>query len=141
VAYTRGDDAEARRLSDEYLSDDPEELNAHAMAGNVAAVAGDYARARRHFVTGVRANPGRHDFARAARSADLLASRWLLPVRALSRFGVARAWFVGVGGGVLLRAGGYSMAAMWWSAGYIGLCVYSWIAVLLVRWLKARRFR
>jgi Flp pilus assembly protein TadD len=141
VAYTRGDDAEARRISDEYLADDPEEINAHAMAGNVATVVGDYARARRHFVTGVRASPDRHDFARAARSADLLASPWLLPVRAFSRFGTATMWFVGVGGGMLFRAGGYFTAATWWFAVYIAFCLYSWVAVLLVKWLKARRFR
>jgi Flp pilus assembly protein TadD len=141
VAYARGDDAEARRISDEYLADDPEEINAHTMAGNVAAVVGDYPRALRHFSTGVRAHPGRHDLASAARSADLLASPWLWPVRQLARLGTAKAWFVGVGGGMLLRAGGYYETAFWWCVAYIALCAYSWIAVFLVRWLKRRRFR
>jgi Flp pilus assembly protein TadD len=141
VAHARGDDAEARRISDEYLAGDPEETNAHTMAGNTGAVAGDYARARRHFVEGVRAHPGRQDLARAARVADLNASRFLWPVRPLLRLGTAKAWFVGVGGGMLLEAAGYRGAANWWFGCYLVMCVYSWIVVLVLRWSRTRRFR
>jgi Flp pilus assembly protein TadD len=141
VAHARGDDTEARRISDDYLAGDPAEINAHTMAGNTSVVAGDYVRARRHFVEGVRAYPGRQDLARAARAADLYTSLLFWPIRPLLRLGTAKAWFVGVGGGFLLRAAGYHRASTWWFEGYLIVCVYSWIALFLARWLKKRRLR
>jgi tetratricopeptide (TPR) repeat protein len=141
VAYIQGHNAEARRISDEYLAGDPDDAAAHVIAGNTGLVRNDFESARRHFAAGVRAHPERGDLAKVARETRVYGSWFLWPIRPFLRWGSATLWFVGVGGMVLLSSVGWGRAALAWALLYLFLCVYSWVVPPLVRRAQRRRFR
>lgn len=129
LAYLRGGNREARRLSQELLALDPEHIRAHRMLGVLDINRGRAASAAERFSEAVRADPSVEAFAADARQARSMARNPLWwPTLFANRFGVAGSWFGAMAIILGLRAAGLTTAAGIAIAVWLVLCVWSWVA-------------
>jgi tetratricopeptide (TPR) repeat protein len=128
LAYLRGHDREARRLSQELLALDPESARGHRMLGMYDLQRGRAGSAAQRFGEVVRGDPADDAVADAARQASAMARNPLWwPTLLFSRFGAAGSW---IGAVVIifgLRAMGLTAAAGIASLVWIVLCIWSWV--------------
>jgi tetratricopeptide (TPR) repeat protein len=128
LAYLRGDNREARRLSEELLAINPESVRGHRMLGVFDLQRGRAASAADRFGEAVRADPTEERYADDAREARRMARNPLWwPSLFFARTGVVGSW---VGAMVVifgLRAAGLATAATVAVVAWLLICVWSWV--------------
>jgi tetratricopeptide (TPR) repeat protein len=128
LAYLRGDDREARRLSEQLLALDPESIRGRRLLGVYDFNRGRAASAAEHFGEAVRADPTVDQYALDAREASRMARNPLWwPSLFFARTGVVGSW---VGAMVVifgLRAAGLATAATVALVAWFVICVWSWV--------------
>jgi tetratricopeptide (TPR) repeat protein len=128
LAYLRGDNREARRLSEEMLALDPESVRGRRMLGMFDFNRGRAGSAAEHFGEAVRYDPTVEQYAQDAREARAMARNPLWwPSLFFARAGVVGSW---VGAMVVifgLRAMGLTTAATVAVIAWLVLCVWSWV--------------
>jgi tetratricopeptide (TPR) repeat protein len=128
LAYLKHDDREARRLSEELLSIDPESKRGQHMLGVFDLSRGRAGSAAERFGEVVRSDPSDERFALEAREARAMARNPLWwPSLFFVRVGVVQSW---IGAMVIifgLRAAGATAAATVAGITWFALCVWSWV--------------
>lgn len=128
LAYLRGDNREAKRLSEEMLALDPESVRGQRMLGVFDLNRGRAASAAERFGEAVRHDPSVERYAEDAREARAMARNPLWwPSLFFARAGVVGSW---VGAMVVifgLRAAGATTAAAVAAIAWFLLCVWSWV--------------
>jgi tetratricopeptide (TPR) repeat protein len=134
LAYLRGRDREAKRLSRELLAIDPHSVQAHRMLGVFDFNRGNVWSAASRFGEAVRQNPGEQIYAADAWEARRMARNPLWwPTLFFTRLGTIRSWFaamaiiVGLGLLGLTTAAGVALV-VWWM-----LCIWSWVVPPVLR--------
>jgi tetratricopeptide (TPR) repeat protein len=128
LAYLRGDDREARRLSEELLARDPESIRGHRMLGVFDIRRGRAAAAAERFGEAVRSDPSDERYAADAREARAMARNPLWwPSLFFARVGVIASWAGAVAIIFGLRAAGATTAATVAAITWFALCVWSWV--------------
>jgi tetratricopeptide (TPR) repeat protein len=138
LAYARGQDREAERISREFLGLYPNHPLALALHGRSASVRGRVGSAYGSFRQAIRESPGDAQIAEAAWVTRINAHPLLWPLRPLYRFGTMKTWLFSIALIFGLRALGYTPAAFIWSVSWALYCVYSWVAPSIVRRLIGR---
>jgi tetratricopeptide (TPR) repeat protein len=139
LAYARGDDRGAQRLSAEFLAEYPEHPMALAMHGATAGNRGHVVPAYSSLRQAVAAEPTDRDYAEAAWDAKVNAHPLLAPLRPLFRLGPVKTWLIAIAVIFGLRAVGLTVLAGVAGLCWLLYCVYSWTAPALVRRLVRRR--
>jgi tetratricopeptide (TPR) repeat protein len=128
LAYLHGNDREARELSTQLLSIDPESVRGQRMLGVFDFNRGRAAAAAERFGEAVRAQPADERYAADAREARAMSRNPLWwPTLFFTRVGVVASW---VGAMVIifgLRAAGAATASAIALGAWLLLCVWSWI--------------
>jgi tetratricopeptide (TPR) repeat protein len=128
LAYLRGDNREAKRLSEELLAIDPESIRAHRMLGVFDLNRGRAAAAAQRFGEAVRQDPTDERYAADAREARAMATNPLWwPSLFFARFGVVGSWVGAMAVIFGLRAAGMTTAAGIAAIAWFVLCVWSWV--------------
>jgi cytochrome c-type biogenesis protein CcmH/NrfG len=128
LAYLRGRDREAKRLSRELLAIDPQSVRGHRMLGVYEINRGNAWSAADRFGEAVRDDPTDELYAADAREARRMARNPLWwPTLFFARVGVVTSWVVAVAVIVGLGALGLTSAAAialvaWWA-----ICIWSWV--------------
>jgi tetratricopeptide (TPR) repeat protein len=140
LAFARGDDKLAQRISEEYLAEYPEEAHAHALHGQSARNRGQVNEAYVSLRQAAANDPADQDYAKAAITAKAYVHPLLVPLRPLYRIGPVKLWLAVVVTIFVLRRPAPALA------GILGLtwfayCVYSWVVPPIVTKLARRRFR
>jgi tetratricopeptide (TPR) repeat protein len=138
LAYARGRDREAERISREFLGLYPNHPIALALYGRSASVRGRVGSAYGSFRQAIRESPGDAQIAQAAWVTRINAHPLLWPLRPLYRFGMIKTWLFSIALAFGLRALGYPLASFIWSISWGLYCVYSWVAPSVVRRLIGR---
>lgn len=141
VAYARGDDKTAQRLSQEFLAVYPDSSAAHALHGGMNAVRGRIAPAYAGFARASAEEPTSQTLAEAAVELRIARHPLLLPVRPFARFGPVKSWLVAICVIFGLRAAGLAPLAAVAGLAWFLLCVYSWVVPPLVRRRLRKRWR
>jgi predicted Zn-dependent protease len=141
LAFVRGDDKQAQRISEDYLAAYPEEAVAHSLHGQVVSNRGQVANAYASLRHAAAHDPTDQDYAKAAIAARAYAHPLLLPLRPLYRLGPVKVWLMVVVTILALNGLGASAAAGVLGLTWVVYCVYSWVVPPLVRRLSGRRFR
>jgi tetratricopeptide (TPR) repeat protein len=134
LAYLRGRDREAKRLSRELLAIDPHSVQAHRMLGVFDFNRGNAWSAATRFGEAVRQDPGEHVFAADAWEARRMARNPLWwPTLLFTRLGIVRSWIAAVlvigGFGALGLSTAAAVALVaWWM-----LCIWSWLVPPVLR--------
>jgi hypothetical protein len=128
LAYLRGDNREARRLSEEILAIDPESVRGHRMLGLFDLNRGRAASAAERFGEAVRHDPRHEQYAADAREAQRMARNPLWwPTLFFARIGVVGSWVGAMAVIFGLRAAGATTAAGVAAIAWLLLCVWSWV--------------
>ena len=128
LAYLRGHDREAKRLSKELLALDPESIRGHRMLGVFDFNRGRAVSAAARFGEAVRADPTDEHYAADAREARAMARNPLWwPTLFFMRTGVVGSWLLAIGVIVGLGALDLDTAAAVAVLVWIALCVWSWV--------------
>jgi tetratricopeptide (TPR) repeat protein len=133
VAYAKGDDRLAQRISREFLAEYPENASAHALLGGTSAARGQVGPAYAELRNAVAAAPTEHSYAESAMQLRVARHPLLWPVRPIMRFGPLKTWIVAVVLIFGLRAIGLPALSAVAAIAWVALCVYSWIVPPLVR--------
>jgi predicted Zn-dependent protease len=141
VAYARGDDRAAQRISREFVAAYPENPVAHALFGGTSAARGQVGPAYSGFRQAAAAAPAEHDFAESAMELRIARHPLLVPVRPFLRFGPLKTWIVAVVVIFGLRQAGLAVLSGLAALAWFLLCVYSWVVPPLVRRWMRRRWR
>ncbi|GIG85834.1 tetratricopeptide repeat protein [Plantactinospora endophytica] len=137
VAYNRGDDRAAERISREFVAAHPENPAAHALLGGTSAARGRLDTAYEGYRQAAASRPTEQAFAESALELRIARHPLMLPIRPVLRFGPLKVWL-----GVILVVFGLRAAGLPTISAVLGLlwlllCVYSWIVPPLVRrWLR-----
>jgi hypothetical protein len=128
LAYLRGDNREAKRLSEEILAIDPESIRGHRMLGVFDFNRGRAAAAAERFGEAVRQDPTDETYAADAREAGAMARNPLWwPTLLFMRVGVVGSWVGAMAVIFGLRAAGMTTAAGVAGIAWLLLCVWSWV--------------
>jgi tetratricopeptide (TPR) repeat protein len=128
LAYLRGDNREARRLSEEMLALDPESVRGHRMLGVFDLQRGRAASAADRFGEAVRSDPTDERYAADAREAKRMAHNPLWwPSLFFARTGVVGSWVGAMAVIFGLRAAGLATAATVAVIAWLVLCLWSWV--------------
>jgi tetratricopeptide (TPR) repeat protein len=134
LAYLRGRDREAKRLSRELLAIDPQSVLAHRMLAVFDLNRGNAWSAASRFGEAVRADPADEIYAADAWEARRMARNPLWwPTLFFTRLGAIRSWLaamaiiVGLGLLGLTTAAGFALI-IWWM-----LCIWSWLVPPVLR--------
>ena len=128
LAYLRGRDREAKRLSRELLARDPESIRGQRMLGVFEFNRGRAGSAAARFGEAVRQDPGDERYAADAREARAMARNPLWwPTLFFMRTGVVGSWLVAIGVIFGLGALNFDTAATVAVIVWIALCVWSWV--------------
>ena len=128
LAYLRGNDRLAKRLSKELLARDPESISGHRMLGVFDFNRGRARSAATRFGEAVRQDPTDESYAADAREARAMARSPLWwPTRFFLRTGVVGSWLTAMAVIFGLGALGYGTAAGIAAIVWLGLCVWSWV--------------
>jgi tetratricopeptide (TPR) repeat protein len=138
LAYARGQDREAERISSEFLGVYPNHPLALALHGRSASMRGRVAPAYGSFRQAVAGAPGDSAISEGAWTTRLNAHPLLWPLRPLYRFGMIKTWLFALVMIFGLRALGFDVASFIWSISWGLYCVYSWVAPGIVRRLIGR---
>jgi tetratricopeptide (TPR) repeat protein len=133
LAHLRHDDRQARALSEELLSRDPESTSSQGLVGSLELLRGNPRSASRRFAEVVRADPADQDAATSARLTRRMSNPLWWPVQFFQRFGAGVTW---VGAVVVifgLRALGQETLALIATAIWVFMCVTSWIGAWVFR--------
>ena len=141
VAYARGDDRAAQRISREFVAAYPENPVAHALFGGTSAARGQVGPAYSGFRQAAAAAPAEADFAESAMDLRIARHPMMLPVRPFMRFGPLKTWVVAVVVIFGLRQAGLTVLSGVAALAWFLLCVYSWVVPPLVRRWMRRRWR
>jgi predicted Zn-dependent protease len=141
LAFARGDDKLAKRISEEYVAEYPEAAHAHALYGQSAHNRGQIAEAYLSLRRASANDPTDQDYAKAAITARAYVHPLLLPLRPLYRLGPVKVWLTVVATILVLRGIGAPGLAGLLGLTWFAYCVYSWIVPPIVRRLYQRRFR
>ena len=133
VAYARGDDREAQRISREFVGAYPDNPAAHALLGSVSASRGQVGAAYAGFRQAAATMPTEQVFAESALEMRTARHPLMLPLRPILRFGPVRTWLVVVLSVFALRAAGLPALAGVLGLTWLVYCVYSWVVPPLVR--------
>ena len=141
VAFARGDDREAQRISQEFVGVYPDNPAAHALLGGVSAARGKVDDAYAGFRRAAATMPGEQAFAESALEMRIARHPLMLPLRPILRFGPMKTWLVVVGTVLALRAAGVTVLAGLLGLTWLLYCVYSWVVPPLVRrWVRRHPF-
>ena len=128
LAYLRGNDREAKRLSEELLSIDPESVHGQRVLGVFDFNRGRAGSAAERFAEAVRADPTDERYAADAREARRMARNPLWwPSLFFARVGVVGSW---VGAMVIifgLRSAGLGTASTIAALTWLAICIWSWV--------------
>lgn len=141
VAFARGDDRTAQRISREFVAAYPENPVAHALLGSTSAVRGQVGPAYAGLSQAAAAAPTEQAYAESAMELRIARHPLMLPVRPILRFGPFKTWIAAV---VLIygfRAVGLPVLSLIVAVAWVLLCVYSWVVPPLVRRWMRRRWR
>jgi tetratricopeptide (TPR) repeat protein len=128
LAYLRGNDREAKRLSEELMARDPESVRGHHMLGVFDISRGHAWSAAERYGEVVRADPSNQQIADDAREIRAMARNPLWwPTLLFVRLGVAGSWVGAMAIIFGLRAAGQSTAAGIAALAWFALCAWSWI--------------
>jgi predicted Zn-dependent protease len=140
VAYARGNDREAQRISREFVAAYPADPVANALLGGVSAARGQVGPAYAGFRRAVAEDPTQHAYAESALDMRVAGHPLMLPLRPIVRFGALKVWLAAV----VLIFGVRLLGVPWLSlpvaAAWLAFCVYSWVVPPLVRWWVRRRW-
>jgi tetratricopeptide (TPR) repeat protein len=137
LAYLRGRDGEARRLSEELLAIDVESVRGRQMLGVFAFNRGNVRSAARHYGEAVRSNPRNEGMAAQARSVRAMARNPLWwPTLVLIPLGPAGSWVVAIGLALGLDAAGAPGAAGMVLLVWFALCIWSWVVPPILKRLQ-----
>jgi predicted Zn-dependent protease len=133
VAYARGDDRAAQRISREFVAAHPENAAALALLGGTSAARGRMDEAYAGLSRAAATSPADQAYATAALDLRVATHPLLRPIRPILRFGPVKTWLVAVA--VIFLLGRLGLPTLSLAAGlvWVGLCVYSWVVPPLVR--------
>jgi tetratricopeptide (TPR) repeat protein len=132
LALLRGHDREAVRYSEELLRVDPDDPAAHRLRGAAQLQRGQVQAGRRSLETAVRDEPGDFALAHSVRQARIATHPLLWPVLPIVRLGAAGSWLAAIAIIFGLRLLGYDQASSIAGFVWLGIVVYSWVAVPVV---------
>ena len=140
VAYARGEDREAQRISREFVAAYPANPFANALLGGVNAARGEVGAAYASFRRAVAEDPTKGAYAESALDMRIAGHPLMVPLRPIMRFGALKVWLVAIGLIFGLRVLGqpwlsFPVALLW-----LAYCVYSWVVPPLVRWWVRRHW-
>jgi tetratricopeptide (TPR) repeat protein len=139
VAFARGDDRAAQRISREYVAAYPEDPVAHALLGSTSAMRGQVGAAYAGMRQAAASAPGEQAYAESALEMRIAKHPLLAPVRPILRFGPLKTWVAAIVVIYGLRALGLPALAAVAAGVWLLLCVYSWVVPPLVRrWMRRR---
>jgi hypothetical protein len=137
VAYARGDDRTAQRISQEFVAAYPENPAAHALLGGISAARGQVGAAYAGFRQAAATAPAEHSFAESALELKAAQHPLMWPLRPVLRFGVLKVWLAAIVLIFGLRAIGLAPLGAVLGLCWLVYCVYSWVVPPLVRrWVK-----
>ena len=133
VAFARGDDREAQRISREYMAAYPEDPAAHALFGGASAARGQTGPAYEGMRQAAASAPGEQAYAESALELSIARHPLMAPVRPIARFGPLKTWVAAIVVIYGLRALGLTALSLVAALLWLLLCVYSWVVPPLVR--------
>lgn len=140
LAYLRGDDRKAEKLSKRLLEEDPENPAGHAMLGVFSSNKGAYRRASKHYDIAARYDLSDEYAVGLARQGRIEAHPLYWPLAPFQRWGPAKVWIAAIAlFGLLVALEQYKALIVAWVV-YTALCVYSWVAPPLLNWWFGRRY-
>ncbi|GAA1571460.1 hypothetical protein GCM10009789_26280 [Kribbella sancticallisti] len=140
IAFAQGRHKDMRKHSEKALSIDPEDPGARALHGTASFFTGDPRTGYRSLASAAASNPNDHDLREAARAAKLINHPLLRPLRPMQRFNPLVVWIGAVAVIYGLRAVGLGPLSTVVAFGWLGFCVYSWVAPPLVHRMINRKW-
>jgi tetratricopeptide (TPR) repeat protein len=141
VAYARGDDRTAQRISREFVAEYPENAAAHALLGGTSAARGQVGPAYAGFRQAAAAAPTEQAWAESALDLRIARHPLMVPLRPILRFGPLKTWVAAVVLIFGLRSAGLGALSAVVAVAWLLLCVYSWVVPPLVRRWVRRNWR
>lgn len=141
VAYARGDDREAQRISREFVGAHPANPVANALLGGTSAARGQVGAAYDGFRRAVAEAPTERAYAESALEMRIAGHPLMFPLRPILRFGPLKVWLAAVATISGLRLLGLPWLSLPVAAAWFAYCVYSWVVPPLLRWWMRRRWR
>lgn len=140
VAYARGDDREAERISREFVAAYPANPVANALLGGVSAARGQVGAAYAGFRRAVAEDPTEQAYAESALEMRAAGHPLMLPLRPILRFGALKVWLAAIVLIFGLRLLHVPQLSFVVAVAWVAYCVYSWVVPPLVRWWVRRRW-